>query len=192
MYYMWHEVCESIPIIHETIAIVCGSWITATCKHLSYASIILAVSVYCLALCQPYITEGRSDLLKSCHRDQALHVSGRRRGEYGLSNLREDELSSLAVDAGQMTIFVARTLRVCSGLVVLMYRNWGQRLLLLSLERWALLIEINADLRHRKTLRYLLLGVSGCIWYNVPTQGQIAKAKNFHSTSSSYLAYCHD
>ena len=79
---------------------------------------------------------GRSDLLKSCHRDRALRVSGRRRGEYGLSNLREDELSSLAVDVeGQMARFVARTLRVCSGLVILMYCTWGQRLLLLSLER---------------------------------------------------------
>ena len=49
-----------------------------------------------------------------------LHVSGSRRGEYGLSHLSDDDLSSLAVDAeGQMARFVAKTLRVCSGLVVL-------------------------------------------------------------------------
>ena len=62
-----------------------------------------------------------------------LRVSGSMRGEYGP---REDDLSSLAVDVeGQMAIFVARTLRVCSKLVALTYCSWGQRLLLLSLER---------------------------------------------------------
>ena len=45
--------------------------------------------------------------------------------------------------------FVAKTLIVCSGLVVLMYWTWGQRLLLLPLERRALIIEINAELRRK-------------------------------------------
>ena len=65
-----------------------------------------------------------------------MHVSVSRRGEYGLSYSSDDDLSSLAVDAeGQMAGFVAKTLRVCSGLVLLMYWTWGQRLLLLSLEK---------------------------------------------------------
>ena len=47
-----------------------------------------------------------------------LLVSGTRRGEYGLSHLSDNNLSSLAVDAeGQTARFGAKTLRVCSGLV---------------------------------------------------------------------------
>ena len=65
-----------------------------------------------------------------------LRVSGSRRGKYALSYSSDDDPSSLAVDAeGQMARFVAKTLSVCSGLVVLMHCTWGQRLLLLSLER---------------------------------------------------------
>ena len=49
-----------------------------------------------------------------------LRVSGSRRGEYALSYSSDDDPSSLAVDAeGQMARFVTKTLRVCSGLVVL-------------------------------------------------------------------------
>ena len=48
--------------------------------------------------------------------------------------------SYLAVDAeGQVARFVAKTLRVCRGLLVLLYYTQGQRLLLLSLERFAFL-----------------------------------------------------
>ena len=60
---------------------------------------------------------------------RVLRVSGSRRGKYALS-------SSLAVDAEVlMARFVAKTLRAGSGLVVQTYCTWGQRLLLLSLER---------------------------------------------------------
>ena len=49
-----------------------------------------------------------------------LRVSGSRRGVYALSYSSDDDPSSLAVDAeGQMARFVTKTLRVCSGLVVL-------------------------------------------------------------------------
>ena len=65
-----------------------------------------------------------------------LHVSGSRRGEYGLSYLTNDDRLSLAVDSeGQMATYVAKPLKLCSGLVVLMNWTSGQRLLLLSLER---------------------------------------------------------
>ena len=50
-----------------------------------------------------------------------LRVSGTRRGEYGLRHSSDKNLSSLAVDVeGQMARFGAKTLRLCSGLVVLM------------------------------------------------------------------------
>ena len=58
-------------------------------------------------------------------------VSGSRRGEYGLSYWNDDDLSSLVVDVErQMARFVAKTLRVCSRLLVLTYWSWGQRLFL--------------------------------------------------------------
>ena len=45
-----------------------------------------------------------------------------RRGKYALSYWRDNDLSSLTVDAeGQMARFVAKTLQVCSGLVVVTY-----------------------------------------------------------------------
>ena len=44
------------------------------------------------------------------------------RGEYALSYSSDDDPLSLVVDAeGQMARFVTKTLRVCSGLVVLTY-----------------------------------------------------------------------
>ena len=66
-----------------------------------------------------------------------LRVFGSRREEYGWSYSSDDVQSSLAVDAEpQMAKFLAKTLKVYSGLVVLiMYCTLGQRLLLLSLER---------------------------------------------------------
>ena len=51
-----------------------------------------------------------------------LRVSRGRRGEYGLRCSSGDDLSSLVVDVeGQMAKFVAETLRVCRGLVLLTY-----------------------------------------------------------------------
>ena len=48
----------------------------------------------------------------------------------------DNDQPSLAIDAkGQLARFVAKTLRVCSKLVVLTYWSSGQRLLLLSLDR---------------------------------------------------------
>ena len=41
------EVCESVAIVH--IAIVTRDLAAAACKHLRFACIILAVSLYCLA-----------------------------------------------------------------------------------------------------------------------------------------------
>ena len=64
-----------------------------------------------------------------------LRAYGNRRPEYALSYLSDDDPLSLAVDVeGQMARFVTNTLRVCSGLVVLTYCTYGQRLLM-SLER---------------------------------------------------------
>ena len=51
-----------------------------------------------------------------------LCVSGSRRGEYGLNYFSDNDLSSFVVDVGdQMARFVAKTLRVCSGVIVLTY-----------------------------------------------------------------------
>ena len=53
---------------------------------------------------------------------ERLCVSGSRRGEYDLISSSDDDLSSLAVDTeGQTARFVAKTLRVCSILVALIY-----------------------------------------------------------------------
>ena len=50
------------------------------------------------------------------------YVPGTRRGDYALSYSSNDNPSSLAADAeGQMARFATKTLRVCSGLVVLTY-----------------------------------------------------------------------
>jgi len=50
----------------------------------------------------------------------------------------------LVVDVeGHMDRFVAKTLGVCSGLIILTYCTWRQRLLVLSLERSALITKIN-------------------------------------------------
>ena len=38
------EVCKSI-------AIVCGDWMDAMCTLLSYVTVTLAISLYCIALC---------------------------------------------------------------------------------------------------------------------------------------------
>ena len=42
------EVCKSI-------AIVCWDWMAAACKLLSFVTLILPVSLYCLALCNPWL-----------------------------------------------------------------------------------------------------------------------------------------
>ena len=70
---------------------------------------------------------------------------------------------------------------VYSGLIILTDCTWGQRLLLLSLEiESALITKINTDLRRKNTSP--IFG-SGCIWYSVSTQIQIAKAKAFSQYS---------
>ena len=54
-----------------------------------------------------------------------------KRNMAGASYSSDDDLSFLAVDAEhQMAKFLAKTLRVCGGLVVLTYCTLGQRLLL--------------------------------------------------------------
>ena len=68
----------------------------------------------------------------------------------------------MAVDVeGEMARFVTKTLRVCSGLVVVIYWPCRQRLFLLLLERKALIIEMKADSWHREhsymLLRFLIL-----------------------------------
>ena len=63
------------------------------------------------------------------------------------------------VDAeGKIARFVAITLRVCHQLVVLMYWTLGQRLLLLSQERQALIVEIGSNVtKHQNTFVYILI-----------------------------------
>ena len=71
---------------------------------------------------------GRSDLSKGCYWDRTLCIYGSRRGKYGLSYSNDNDVPSLAVDVeGQMARFVAKTLKVCSGLdvYVLMHWTWG-------------------------------------------------------------------
>ena len=81
--------------------------------------------------------------------------------EVGLNYSSNNDLSSFVVDAGgQMARFVAKTLSMCSRVIVLTYWAWGQRLLLLLLERWALII---ADLRRKSTyICFLELQVASC------------------------------
>ena len=55
-----------------------------------------------------------------------MRVSGSRREEYGWTYWSDNDLSSLAVDVEcQMPTFLAKTLRLCSGLVVLAYCTLG-------------------------------------------------------------------
>ena len=52
------EVCKSIAIVHIAIvhiAIVTRDLAAAACKLLRFACIILAVSLYCLALCYHWL-----------------------------------------------------------------------------------------------------------------------------------------
>ena len=45
------EVCKSIARVHESIVIVSRDWMAITCKLLRFATVIQAVSPYCLTLC---------------------------------------------------------------------------------------------------------------------------------------------
>ena len=49
------EICKSIAIICKRVAIVHRDQMAATCKLLSFASVILLVSPYCLVLCYPWL-----------------------------------------------------------------------------------------------------------------------------------------
>ena len=82
----------------------------ATCTVLSFASVIQAVHIVQLCGCEV----GRSDLPKNTIETEP-HVSGSRRGEYGLNYWSDNDISSLVVDTeGQMARFVAKTQRVCT------------------------------------------------------------------------------
>ena len=66
-------------------------------------------------------------------------------GEKSLSYSSNDDLSSLAVDEEvQMARFVAKTLRVCSRLVVLTYAPWTEAVFAVTGEV-SLIIEMKAD-----------------------------------------------
>ena len=79
----------------------------AVCTLLSFASVILAVSPFCVVM-EVGLTYRRT-AIKTKH----CVFSGSRRGEYGLSYSRNDDLPLLAVDAeAQMAGFVAETLMV--------------------------------------------------------------------------------
>ena len=54
-YYAWHESMRKHCNNSQPIAIVRGDWMAAACKLLSFASVILAVSPCCLALCYPWL-----------------------------------------------------------------------------------------------------------------------------------------
>ena len=63
-----------------------------------------------------------------------------------------DDRSSLAVDAeAQMGRFVAKTLRVCTGLVLLTLQYLGTEAVVAVTGEVALIIELNADLGHKNT-----------------------------------------
>ena len=152
------EVCESFAIICKCNAIVHGDWIAAMCKLLSFASVILTISLYCLALCYPWLwsrlvwlTEGMPlGPNATCFWEQGRGI----RREL-LEQRRPIVFGSWCGRSDGSSRFVTKTLRVCSGLV-LTYYTWEQRLLLLSLERWPFINEINTDLRCKST--------SGCTY----------------------------
>ena len=80
----------------------------ATCTVLSFASVIRAVRIVQPCGCDI----GRSELPRDTIETE-LHVSGSRRGEYGLNYWSDNDMSSLVVDTeGQMARFVAKTQRV--------------------------------------------------------------------------------
>ena len=114
------EVCKSI-------AIVCGNWMAATCKLLSFATVILDVSPYCLFHgCEV----GRSNWPEGYHWDQTLRIFGSRKEEYGLNYLSNDNPSSLVIDWKIRGLDLWLKLWEC--VVLLMYCTEGQSPLLLS------------------------------------------------------------
>lgn len=85
---------------------------------------------------------------------------------------------AMTVDAeGQMARFVTKSWEYVVDWLYLTYCTWEQRLLLLSLERWPLIIKKkNTDYMHKSSyISFLEIQVI-C---SVPTQIQIPKAKSF-------------
>ena len=90
----------------------------ATCKLLSFASVILNVSLYCLALCYPWLSSWWVCLTKG----MPQRLSAAYSWERGMCLELPDDPSVFVVDAeGQIARFVTKLLRVCSRLVVLTY-----------------------------------------------------------------------
>ena len=124
----------------ESIAIVCENWMTAACTLLSFASFILPVSLYCLALCFAGCKVGKFDLPKGCH------VQRLRAGDKNMDWATQVMMTYHLWSVMRKVRFVAIALKVCCGLAVLMYWTLGWRLLLLSMERWALIVEIQTPI----------------------------------------------
>ena len=110
VYYSWHGYMEFR---------IYGDWMAAAYKLLSFTTVILAVSPYC-------IIDGcevvRSDLLKSCHWDQRYVFPGA--GERNMAGATWAMMTYQfwqLMWKHQIAKFLAKTLRVCGGLVVLTY-----------------------------------------------------------------------
>lgn len=171
MYEPGTEVWKSIVIACESIATVCGDWIAAVCKLLCFAGVNLVVSPYCLSCVIAGCEVVRSDLPKGCHWDQALRISGNRRENivWGIRVTMTSRLWRMIWKVRWLDL-LQKTLRVCKWTSYTNILYLEQRLLLLSVEKWALIIDINADLRCKTSLAICFLGVSDCIWYSVHTQ----------------------
>ena len=144
------EVCETVTIVRR-------NWMPAVCKLVSFATVTLNVSLHCLALfylCFWGLTYWRV----RCFLAQAWATQ-----------------ATMTVDAeGQMARFVTKSWEYVVDWLYLTYCTWEQRLLLLSLEKWALII--NNNYMHKSSyISFLEIQVI-C---SVPTQIQIPKAKSF-------------
>ena len=145
MCYLWHGSMQKY--CHSS-----QRWMTAVCKLLSFASVILAVSPYCLALCYCWFWSQGAGV-----ETWRWVFLGTWEGNMAWATWTTITYHFwLLMQEVRLARFVAKTSRMCSGLVVLKYLTWEMRLLLLSLERW----ETIADLRHKNTcIRFLELQV---------------------------------
>ena len=119
--------CITIDMeVCKTVTVVCRNWMPAVCKLVSFATVILDAE-HCLAFCYLWLW-GRQDWLI-----KGLGVCRRRRGEYGLSCLSDDDLSSLTVDVegasltvdaeGQLNRSCTNVLYLGTGAVVAVLRD---------------------------------------------------------------------
>ena len=98
------EVCKSIAIVH---VIVHRDGMAIACKLLNFAGVLYYQWLWSI---------GRSDLPRTAIETKCCMFLGA--GERNMRYLSDNDLLSLVIDAeGQMARFVAKTLKVCSGII---------------------------------------------------------------------------